>query len=390
MIKKHTTGAKENFFFAGYIIFLVGVMLNISTYNEVMYAKYLAYILQIFGCLIEMIKIFIFDIYPLKEKKINIDYKLIIFFVLMVISFFITKSKDIVYFAVFIIAAKEIDFKKIAKTTLITQIIMLLFIILSNQFNIINSINVYREMSQRKSLGSSSPNCLMLQIFQIVSLYCYVKKRTIKWYEIIILFGISLIFYNITDSRMGMIAIIFILIGVSLYKNKIIQFILNKMKFFIKYLPIIFSIIFLTLTLLYRPLKLDKLNIAFSDRLRLTSNAIDDYGVNLLGNDIEWIGQKSKSEDESLKYNYVDSSYMNILLNQGLIFFIFILYSITKQNEKAYSSQDYYLVIVLLIIQSYCFFDSFLMSIGFNTFLFLLKDIIYPIKIKDENNLKIN
>ena len=86
-------------------------------------------------------------------------------FILSVIVFFVTKSKTVVYFVIFILASKDIDFNKILKITLKVLLATFIFVIGSYLFGIIKDVTVYRKELLRHSYGWVSPNCLILTIF---------------------------------------------------------------------------------------------------------------------------------------------------------------------------------------------------------------------------------
>lgn len=82
-----------------------------------------------------------------------------------------------------------------------------------------------------------------------------------------------------------------------------------------------------------------QLNKLLSGRLALGQNAMSEYGISLFGKDIEWIGFNM---EETLRgtYNYVDCSYVKILLDHGILFLGIVLlayaYMLKKINtEKA-------------------------------------------------------
>ena len=384
-----TKKCKENIFFIAYIILLVSLMINTSKFSEIDIIKKCSHIFQILSCGIAMIKVFLDFKGEIKNKN-KPKFTTIFFLMVMIISVIITKAKSIVYFAIFIIAAKDINFKKIAKITLNVQILCLIVFIVSSQLGIIENYKIRRANKIRQALGSSSPNCLMLQIFQIIGLYLYVNRDKIKLYDIIVILGMALIFYNITDSRMGMIAIIFTVVGFGIVKIKRFNIMIKKTKILFKYCSVLLAILIIVLTFVYKEFNITKLNSLLSNRLQLNVNAMEDYGITLFGSNIKWIGQTDSFKVIDENYNYVDSSYFKIMLNHGIILLGFILYCMIKIMDYSYKKEDYLLVVLLAISQVYCFFDSWLIAIQFNTFLFLLSDTLYPFKLNENKILESN
>ena len=391
MNKEKKKKLKLYLFELAYIVFFVGIMINSSQYSNLKHFKLFSHLLQVISCIIALIKIFL-DVKKINFKKCKINYRFLILYIVLIISFFVSKSKTLVFFAIFILASKDVDFKKIVKTTLFIQIIMLTFIIISCKLGIIEDLIVYRGINMRHSLGTISPNYLMLQVFQFVILILYLYREKINFFILLGLFIFSIIFYQITYSRMGLICIIAVLLFFIINKHfdfkKIFKLFIPLMKF----LPLFLFMIMLILTILYKPLNLEKINSLFSNRLELNSVALNKYGINLFGNNIKWIGQTVKSISPVNDYNYIDSSYLNILFNYGIIILIYIFYYLNKLFEYAFLKDDNLLVFILLVSCIYCFFDSWLMGINTNTFLFLIcvieKEMFFKKEeVKNEKNI---
>lgn len=257
--KLETKSSKEKIFFIAYIMLIISLMINTSKFSEINIIKSFSHIFQILSCFIALIKILLDFKEGIKNKsKPNIG--IIIMLAIMIISFVITRAKTIVYFAIFMICSKDIEFKKIAKITLILQVFWIIVCIISSQIGIIEDYKIYRSDKIRRALGSSSPNCLMLQIFQIVILYLYAYKEKIKIYHILILLAISLFFYYVTDSRMGMVSIILAILAFYITKIKGIEGLLKKFKPVFKYFGVILAILIIALSFVHKEYGLKQIN----------------------------------------------------------------------------------------------------------------------------------
>ena len=117
-------------------------------------------------------------------------------------------------------------------------------------------------------------------------------------------------------------------------------------------------------------------------RLLYGSMAIEEYGIKPFGDNIIFTGQRAEGELEELEYNYVDSSYLKILINYGPFMLIAILIFLILLTRYSFNKKDYYLLSIILVIELYCFMDSFLFCIELNPYLLLLCNIIYPLKRK--------
>lgn len=374
---------RHDLFFISYITFLFGVLINSTKYNFVPIALKISHVIQLIGCFIAIVKI-ILDVYEIyiRRKEVRIDYKYLLFFILSVITVIVTRSKTIAYFDIFVLASKDINFKRLLKVTLYILIGVFVYITISCLSGLIVDILVYRGEDVRHSFGWTSPNQLMIVIFEIISIYLYLRKDKLKWYDFLISIIVLGISYYFTDSRMCLLATSLLLILFVLVKYTNIHKLYNKFKLLFYAVPVILSIVIIALTIAYKNYNLTKVDEYLTGRLLYGSMAIDEYGIKPFGSNIIFTGQRAEGELVDLEYNYVDSSYLKILIHYGPFMLISILAFLILLTRYAFNKRDYFLVSIILVIELYCFMDSFLFSVEFNPYLLLLCNIIYPLKRK--------
>lgn len=71
---------------------------------------------------------------------------------------------------------------------------------------------------------------------------------------------------------------------------------------------------------------------------------------------------------EAVGYNYVDCSYLQLLLEYGVLFLIAVIGIYTVAIYRAVKVQDYYLVWILLIVLLFGITEPRLMNFAFNPF----------------------
>ena len=103
-----------------------------------------------------------------------------------------------------------------------------------------------------------------------------------------------------------------------------------------------------------------KLDQFLTSRLTLGSSAIQTYGINLFGHDITWVGRALVEED--LPYNFVDSSYIQILLTEGALFLAAMIALFVIIEIKAVRIRDYCLMVVIVFVSVYAFIEPYLVS----------------------------
>ena len=374
---------RHDLFFISYIIFLFGVLINSTKYNFVPIALKISHVIQLVGCFIAIIKI-ILDVYEiyLRRKEARIDYKYLLFFILSVITVIVSRSKTIAYFDIFVLASKDINFKRLLKVTLYTLIGVTIYVLISCLSGLIVDILVYRGESVRHSFGWTSPNQLMIVIFEIISIYLYLRKDKLKWFDFVISIILLGVAYYFTGSRMCLLATVLLLILFALVKYTNIHKLFNKIKVLFYVVPVLLTCTILALTIAYKHYNLTQLDEYLTGRLLYGSMAIEEYGIKPFGDNIIFTGQRAEGELEELEYNYVDSSYLKILINYGPFMLLAIIIFLILLTRYAFNKKDYFLVVTILVIELYCFMDSFLFCIELNPYLLLLCNIIYPLKRK--------
>ena len=115
---------------------------------------------------------------------------------------------------------------------------------------------------------------------------------------------------------------------------------------------------------------LAKLNEFLTGRLKWGHAGIDEYGLKLFGNKIEWVGYDADWES-GMKYNYVDSSYLQIALEYGIIVLAVILLLYALLIFTSIKNQKYYLCWLALIILVFCVTEPRLVKLAYNPFMLL-------------------
>ncbi len=371
---------KQIIFYIGYIIFLVGVFINSTKYNFIPKALKISHIIQIVGILIVIFKI-ILDVYDIfkHSKNVKVDYKKILFFLISCIVVYFSKAKIVAYLAVLLLGCKDIKMEKLLKVTLYTCIAMLIFTVCSYFLGFITEIQLERYGKIRHSFGWTSSNQLMIVLFEIICIYLYLRNKKIRFYDFIICLLIILVGYYFTNSRMSVLCSVLLIALLILLRYTKISKLLDKFKYFNYCLPIILATFIISLTFAYEPYHLYKLDTFFTGRLYFGSEAIKTYKIKPFGSEIKYYGQRAEGELVDKAYNYIDSSYLKILVNYGYIYFITIIVALILLTKYAYDKKNYYLLCAIIVIEIYGTIDSFLLCVEMNPFLLYLCSTLYPL-----------
>lgn len=358
----------EMIFLTGWTLFVVSVILGLVEVFETnkslsMCLKIIRYI----GYLTCVLKIIVTCI-----KKKNF-FSIFPFIFVLLVSMYKSSNKTLFLYSLVFLAANNISAKRIMKTTLVIQGTILLFTILFSQVGIIRDFLFVRNENlgiYRHSLGFSWTTSAPILFFYCILIYIYLKRNKISIITYVILEGINVWLYLETNSRMA-----FLLSSLTIFFMMIQKLNKKRWKWFSKmdklfiFLPFIAcGISFLSFKLFNSDnfcwAKADKL---LSGRLTLGASAIKKYGFSLFGQNIEWIGY-SVNKLDSIGYNYVDNSYLQLGLTYGLLvlFAVLIIYSLVMY--KAIRYKDYYLVCIVAIILLFSITEPRLMNLAFNPF----------------------
>lgn len=272
----------------------------------------------------------------------------------------------ILYPFLFTISAKNIDFNKIIKTIFYTTILIIIISIIASKLGYIENKIYYRnDGTIRQSLGAVYPTDFAAHIFYIVLSYFYIKKGKIKIYDFIIVTLISGVLYKYCNARLDSISILLFFISLFFIKYNKITRIKKIYKFIIISSIPIFALITYLLTINYdsKNLVYIILNIILSGRLQLGYNALTEYGIKLFGQHYIQYGADSGSY-----YNFIDSSYLVLLIIYGLYYFILVMITYVYICKRCCEQKDSLMISIILIIGINSMVAQHFMEFAYNPF----------------------
>lgn len=348
----------------------------------------------------------IFIVYSIMDTRKNkkITLKTIVFFLIAILITFFSKQKDYLLMILFLYTIKDLDYNKIIKICLFIYAPSFFITVILSLLGIIPDWTYTRGSLIRHSLGFYYATSTMSIYLEIILMFFYVRKKSFKYFELLLLETINVFLYKYTDGRLGYILITAVLIVMALSKLKIFKDLVLKVHFieiakklsFV--LPIALLLIMLFLDWGYHN-NLEyatDMDIALNKRVKWSHNAFMIYPITAFGNNIEWVGNGGQGyiDLENNEYNYVDSSYIRIIFDYGVIGMISILYMYIKSLNKHINEKNYYLYIVLVFILIWSFIEPYIFSVGRNIFIitcsFILNehiDILNKEKGKESNSI---
>lgn len=355
---------KTYLFFVSFTIYLVsqyiGGTLIPSDYKIVFIAITVASI-------IIMSKIIIFDDYPILAKLLIIAIWLILF-----AAGKNSYDYNMYYYSFYIFGAKDIDFKKILRWYLAIISLSVAITTIIAILHIIPTLSVGRSNSAvlRLSMGAIYPSDLAARIFYLMLGYIVIKKFSLSLPEYISLISITITTYVVTDTKLDLILMIMLVLSAIFYKyiSKILDYTNNIV---LNLTIILFIFINLFLAYIYNPnnFMFKILDKALTGRLYFGHVGFKDYNVTLYGQYVYQNGWGGIHKAVT-NYFYIDSSWVRVLLMQGAIVYLFILWLVVRNTNNFLLNKKYGLLIALLFVVISSAIDQHLLELSYN-FMFL-------------------
>lgn len=305
----------------------------------------------------------------IKDKKYKLLIKFILIFVISLLTYIFGTYKFILVLSLITISLYGIEYKKVLKIYLIISSLVLIVALVSSAIGITaNFVIIKSQTTLRSSWGICYPTELGA-VFSYLSIFLFpTNDKYSSWLFLIPTIISFCIAKYIAVSRASMVSstLLFILIILySLYKyfkDKMHipkQFIKNIcMSLFLICAFIIFVLIFAYRT--GNTLAI-QLNTIFTGRLKLASQAIDNYGIYPFGSYFELYGA-----EDLVNYNFIDISYALILIRYGYVYFVMVTFLWIYTMRKVLKYHNYKLVIALIVIVINCMVEQHLNEINYN------------------------
>lgn len=307
--------------------------------------------------------------------KIKTLVLIIVVLLVCLYSYTITNNSNIIIVFFFIFAMKNIEFEKFIRYDIKAKIIFLLFNLVLIYIGVLENIIFYRQDGGiRQTFGFASPNSFGGIIMSICFEWLYLKRNKINGLKLSLLVLVSIILAIICDSRTAELCLILLVIFMLLFNKKI------YLKKVIPYIPIILTGISLVLVYLYdgQYSFIMKLDDILSTRITCAYNFFNLYDLNLFGNFFEetdvWLGYM----------NTLDNAYLYLLLNQGILLYIFVIFINMKILKIAVKENNTVLVVILITFCLYGLMERGTFFITYNVFLLCAKDLLFKNKELEE------
>ena len=382
----------EKFFFIIYGIYLIVTILGTSFYAR--------YMVPFYGAAIKacILAVFIQDLFVNKYTPKSLVIALL-FTALGLIS--VRYSMDPIHLLsmlVFIYCARNINFEKIALFTIFVSGFLLVFVIFSAFFGIIDDYKIVDERV-RDYLGFRYSLFGPTILFNITSLYIYLRKNKATVPMLLLLFVFNTWIFAKTDGRLSYGVSLMVLAAAILLKNSKVNIFIEKSRL-IKWVAV-FSYVLCFIVSIYTAINYNHnvkwqrdINRVLTGRLWLSHNAMLNHGAPLFGEKIEYVGNGldayGNNASKTRAYTYIDNLYIQMLHSYGVLFIAFYLLVHTYTVYKCYKEKNYYAMMILFVIAIRCIIDDLSFRLYYNTFWFIVGNAVIGNIRVIQNARKIN
>ncbi|EFX96212.1 hypothetical protein [Streptococcus parasanguinis] len=282
-----------------------------------------------------------------------------VFFLAM---FIVAKNRDgmlDINVLLLVFSARDIDFRKLLGTFSLATFLVLCLTIYASQKGIIANMFMNADGGYRFSLGFNYVSFASQRMFFALCSYLMFRGKKITYIELMALLLATIYMYQQTSTSspfyLSILILTYALLSVKIFKK---EFIIGNFwtKTLVQY-GFILALVIILYFCFYSSGNLFHLVDQFThNRLRLSVNGFQNFGVSWLGQPISFTTLDIFGNFTS-NYNYIDSSFVQLLVIDGLIVSVFMLFALTKVMRYFVSIQKDIVLACLGIMIIHGMFD---------------------------------
>lgn len=291
-----------------------------------------------------------------------------------------TLAVDILTFVMFVLAARGIDFRRLMRLFAFEVGIMLIYTILISQVGVIKDAVYQRGSFDRHALGTTYPTDLAAHFFYLTLAYAYLRFDKLHWPDWVGMILVGGIVFVLTEARTDFLLTILAVPVLIVAKrarrglpgSKVVASLYWMIAPIAAYCTVMLSYFYNGSNRL-----MSLLNKVISTRLELSKQAIDHYGLTLIGQRVIEHGYGGSVglkvfHNGIFKYFYIDSSYARLAVIYGLVIGILIIVAMAYIGFKSTQVRGYCLAAIMLLIGIHCIIEQHLLDICYNPFIIAL------------------
>lgn len=281
------------------------------------------------------------------------------FFIAM---FIVAKNRDgllDINVLLLVFSARDIDFRKLLGTFSVATFLVLCLTIYASQKGMIANMFMNADGGYRFSLGFNYVSFASQRLFFALCTYLMFRGKRISYLELLALLLATIYMYQQTSTSspfyLSIVILTYALLSIKIFKK---GFVIENfwMKTIAKY-GFVLALIITLYFCFYSSGNLFHLVDQFThNRLRLSVEGFRNFGVSWLGQHVTFTTTDIFGNFTS-NYNFIDSSFVQLLVIDGLIVSAFMLFALTKVMRYFVSIQKDIVLACLGIMVIHGMFD---------------------------------
>ena len=286
-----------------------------------------------------------------------------------------------------VFSARDIDFRKLLGTFSLATFLVLCLTIYASQKGIIANMFMNADGGYRFSLGFNYVSFASQRLFFALCTYLMFRGKRISYLELLALLLATIYMYQQTSTTspfyLSILILTYALFSIKIFKK---EFIIGN--FWTKSLAHYGFILALAIILyfcFYSSGNLFHLVDQFThNRLRLSVDGFRNFGVSWLGQPISFTTLDMFGNFTS-NYNYIDSSFVQLLVIDGLIVSVFMLFALTKVMRYFVSIQKDIVLACLGIMIIHGMFDPQMLVLRYSPLILFISRLFI---VNEDTNIE--
>lgn len=288
--------------------------------------------------------------------------ELLVFLLFTLTMLIVSKNRDglpDINVLLLVFSARDIEFKKLLGTFSLATFSVLIVTILASKMGIISNMLMSADGGYRYSLGFNYVSFASQRMFFALCSYLMFRGKKISYLELLALLMSTIYMYQQTSTSspfyLSILILTYALLSIKIFKK---EFIIGNFwtKTLVQY-GFILALVIVLYFCFYSSGNLFHLVDQFThNRLRLSVNGFQNFGVSWLGQPISFTTLDMFGNFTS-NYNFIDSSFVQLLVIDGLIVSAFMLFALTKVMRYFVSIQKDIVLACLGIMIIHGMFD---------------------------------
>ena len=294
----------------------------------------------------------------------------------------------LVFLAVLSVTSVGCNYQKVLKTFVIAEGLIFITAVFSAFANVIPNYVYYSQYRLRSSWGIIyPPDLASFSLFLCITAWIAWKKIP-DWFFLLPglgALGVSYVIAASNTSTICCVLFIFLILFHSLLRDVNVPFLEKITKFISSISFPTFGGIVITLFWLYKQGGglAYKINVLTHSRLSNAVKAYDLYGIKFFGTPLTQVGNGGGT-GVNVGYNFVDSTYLLILLRYGVVTLIVITILWILMTRHAGLIGDYRLLLSLVLIAFHSISEHHFTEVNYNIFLILPFSVLYSKQMEEE------